>query len=270
MDTAVCRTLEEGILEVRMNRPDRLNALDPALLGELQQVFDDLRRDRATRVVVLTGEGRGFCAGADLQEAVAPGDVPGTAGMSTLGFVYRYQEYFARAVLAVHECDKPVIAAVNGAAVGGGFALALACDIRVASSTARFGDVVIHTGLSGCDVGISYLLPRIVGAGVAAELMLSGRVFDAAEARELRLVSRVVEPAALQAAALETARRIAGHSEFGGWMTKRGLWLGVDAPSLRHAIEMENRTQVLGTFTGCFEESARAFVEKRPPRWKPL
>lgn len=270
MDTMSCRSLDEGILEVRLNRPERLNALTATLVRDLLQVFEALRDDRATRVVVLTGAGKGFCAGADLQEPAAPGDVPGTAGMTPLGFVYRFQEYLARLVLAVHECDKPVIAAVNGAAVGGGFALALAADIRLASSAARFGDVVIRTGLSGCDVGISYLLPRIAGAGVAAELMLTGRVFDAAEARELRIVSRVVEPELLDAAALETARGVANHSEYGTWMTKRGLWLAVDAPSLRHAIEIENRTQVLGTFTGCFEESARAFAEKRPPRWKPL
>ena len=270
MDTVICRRFEEGILEVRLNRPERLNALTAPLVGELLGVFEGLRDDRATRVVVLTGAGKGFCAGADLQEPAAPGDVPGTSGMTPLGFVYKFQEYLARLVLAVHECEKPVIAAVNGAAVGGGFALALAADIRLASSAARFGDVVIRTGLSGCDVGMSYLLPRIVGAGVAAELMLTGRVLDAAEARELRLVSRVVEPDALDAAALETARSIAAHSEYGTWMTKRGLALAIEAPSLRHAIEIENRTQVLGTFTGCFEESARAFAERRPPRWKPL
>lgn len=270
MDSLICRSLEEGILEVRLNRPDRLNALTAPFVGELLQVFEGLREDRSTRVVVLTGAGKGFCAGADLQQPAAPGDVPGTAGMTPLGFVYKFQEYLARLVLAVHECEKPVIAAVNGAAVGGGFALALAADVRLASSAARFGDVVIKTGLSGCDVGISYLLPRIVGAGAAAELMLTGRVFDAAEARELRLVSRVTEPGALDAAALETARSIAEHSEYGTWMTKKGLWLSIDAPGLRHAIEIENRTQVLGTCTGCFEESARAFAEKRKPRWKPL
>lgn len=270
MEPLICRDLEEGILEVRLNRPERLNALTAPFVSELLRVFEGLSDDRKTRVVILTGAGKGFCAGADLQEPAAPGDVPGTAGMSPLGFVYKFQEYLARLVLAVHECEKPVIAAVNGAAVGGGFALALAADIRLAASTARFGDVVIKTGLSGCDVGMSYLLPRIVGAGVAAELMLTGRVIDAAEARELRLVSRVVEADALESTALETARSIAGHSEYGAWMTKKGLQLAIDAPSLRHAIEIENRTQVLGTFTGCFEESARAFAEKRPPKWKPL
>lgn len=270
MGTVLCRSLEEGILEVRLNRPDRLNALDSALIGELLQVFEGLQQDRTTRVVVLTGAGRGFCAGADLQAGAAPGSVPGTDGMSTLGFVYKFQEYFARLVLAIHECDKPVIAAVNGAAVGGGLGVALAADIRIAAQAARFGAVVIRTGLSACDVGTSYFLPPIVGAGAAAELMLTGRVVEADEALALRLVSRVVAPEALDAAALELARAIAAHAEYGVWMTKKGLWSGIDAPSLRHALEMENRTQVLGTFTGCFEEHAQAFVERRKPRWRPL
>jgi enoyl-CoA hydratase len=270
MEALIRREIEEGVLELRLNRPDRLNALTAPLIGELIQAFEGLREDRSTRVVILTGAGKGFCAGADLQAPAAPGDIPGTAGMGNLGYVYKYQEYLARMVLAVHECDKPIIAAVNGPAVGGGFALALAADIRVASSAARFGDVVIKTGLSGCDVGISYLLPRIVGAGIASELMLTGRVVDAAEARDIRLVSRVTEPEALDAAALEIARVIAGHSEYGTWMTKKGLALCIDAPSLRHAMEIENRTQVLGTFTGAFEEAARAFQEKRKPRWPSL
>lgn len=270
MDTVARCGLKEGILEVRMNRPERLNALNPALVRDLLQVVDELQHDRTTRVVVLTGAGKGFCAGADLQEAAAPGDVPGTAGMTPLGFVYRFQEYLARLILAIHECDKPVVAAVNGAAVGGGLGIALAADVRIAAPEARFGALVIRTGLSGCDVGTSYFLPRIVGAGIASELMLTGRVFDAEEARRLGLVSRVAAPGALEAEALQTARAIAAHSEYGAWMTKKGLWLSVDAPSLRHAVEIENRTQVLGTFTGCFEEAARAFVEKRAPRWKPL
>lgn len=120
METVVCRHIEAGILEVRMNRPDRLNALNPALIADLIAVFKGLQHDRQTRVVILTGEGKGFCSGADLQEQVVPGGIPGTEGMSPLGFVYKFQEHLAELMLAIHECDKPVIAAVNGAAVGGG------------------------------------------------------------------------------------------------------------------------------------------------------
>lgn len=261
---------EPGILVLTLNRPARLNALAPELIVALTESFEALRGDRATRAVILTGAGRGFCAGADLQEPAAPGVLPDTAGLGKLGFVYRYQEALARLMLAIHESDKPVIAAINGVTVGGGLALALACDVRVAADSARLGATVIRNGLSACDVGISYFLPRVVGAGVAAELMLTGRMVDAAEARELRLVSRVVTLEALPDAALETARAIAAHSEYGVWMTKRGLWAAVDSPSLRHAMEIENRTQVLGTFTGGFEEAARAFGEGRQPRWQPL
>lgn len=267
MSDLLRRHVDEGVLELKLNRPERLNALTAPLTGELLQAFEELRDDRATRVVILTGAGKGFCAGADLQEPASPGDVPGTAGSSELGFVYRFQEYLARLVLAVHECHKPVLAAVNGVAVGGGFALALAADIRIAARTARFGDVVIRTGLSGCDVGISYLLPRIAGAGVAAELMLTGRVFDAAEARDLRIVTSVAEPERLDDEVRAIGRTIAAHSEYGIWATRRGLWLGVDAPSLRHAMEIENRTQVLGTCTGAFEEAASAFKAGRKPHW---
>lgn len=270
METLLHRPLEPGILEVRLNRPGRLNALNAAMVTELRQLFAELNHDRQTRVVILAGSGRGFCAGADLQEPAAPGSLPGTEGLSPLGFVYKYQEALAQAMLAIHECDKPVIAAVHGAAVGGGLGLALASDVRIAADDARFGAVFIKTGLSACDVGTSYFLPRLIGAGPAAELMLTGRIVDAAEARSLKLVSNVVEPDALDAAALAMARAIAANAEYGVWMTKKGLWSAIDAPSLRHAMEMENRTQVLGTFTGCFEEAARAFAEKRPPRWKPL
>ncbi len=216
------------------------------------------------------GEGKGFCAGADLKADSAPGAIPGTEGMSHLGYVYKYQEYLADLMLAIHECDKPVIAAINGAAVGGGFAIALASDIRIASEKARFGAVFIKTGLSSCDVGTSYFLPRLVGASLAAELMLTGRVFGAAEAARMNLVSRVVAPEMLLESAREVARAIAANSEYGVWMTKKGLRANLDAPSLRHAMELENRTQVLGCFTGCMEESMQAFQEGRAPRWKKL
>lgn len=261
---------EPGILALRLNRPQRLNALNPALIGALIAQFEALQHDRQTRVVILSGAGKGFCAGADLQEFVGPGGIPGTEGMRQLGFVYKFQEHLARLMLCIHECDKPVIAAVHGAAVGGGLGLALASDIRLAADDARFGAVFIKTGLSAADVGTSYFLPRLVGAGPAAELMLTGRLVAADEALALRLVSRVVAPEALHEAALQLARRIAENAEYGVWMTKKTLWANLDAPSLRHAMELENRTQVLGSFTGCMEETIAAFAAGRPPVWPPL
>lgn len=269
--TITLESLEEGVLAVRLNRPDSLNALNETLVGELTEAFRALNHDRDTRVVILTGNGPGFCAGADLKASGAgPGTVPGTEGMSQLGYVYKYQEYLADMVLAIHECDKPVIAAVHGAAVGGGLAISLACDIRLATPKAKFGSVFIKIGLSSCDVGTSYLLPRVVGISAASELMLTGRVIAAEQALELGLVSRLVEQDALMETALGLAREIRANSEYGVWMTRKGLRVNQDAPSLRHAMEVENRTQVLGYFTGCMEEAMTAFQEGRAPQWKKL
>ena len=253
---------------VTLNRPERMNALSVGLVMELREAANEIHRDRRIRVAVLRGAGRGFCAGADLK-----GDdvrVPGTEGMGELGSIYKMQENLAETVLALHECEKPIVAAIHGAAVGGGLALALASDVRIAAEGTRFGAVFIRVGLSSCDVGVSYFLPRLVGAGRAAELMLTGRHFDAAEAERIGMLHAVVPEARLLDAALEKAREIAANSEYGVWMTKRGLRTNLDAPSLRHAIELENRQQVLGTFTGNMSEAMRAFQEKRPPRWKPL
>ena len=251
-----------------MNRPERLNALSVRMVQDLRDAIGTADRSRTCRVVVLRGAGRGFCAGADLK-----GDderLEGTEGMSEVGSIYRMQEHIAELMLAVRECRKPVIAAIHGAAVGGGLALALASDIRVAATNAKFGSVFIRVGLSSCDVGTSYLLPRIVGAARAAELMLTGRHFDADEAQRIGLVHDVVEEEGLLDSALETGERIAANNEYGVWMTKMGLWANLDAPSLRHAMELENRTQVLGTFTGNMRRAMEAFQEGRDPEWNPL
>jgi enoyl-CoA hydratase len=173
-------------------------------------------------------------------------------------------------VLLVREMQKPVIAAVNGTAVGGGFAICLHCDIRVAAESARFGTVPIKIGLSSCDLGTSYLLPRIVGAARAAELMLTGRIFAAEEAERIGLVHRIVPDDEVIDSAVETAGLISENSEYGVWMTKQVLWANLEAPSLRHAIEMENRTQALGVFTDNLEEAMAAFREGRKPQWKAL
>ncbi len=264
-------SLAPGVLQISLNRPERLNALSASLVGELTETFRALNKDRETRVVILTGAGKGFCSGADMQpDAAGPGSVPGTEGMSELGYIYKFQEYIAELMLAISECDKPVIAAVNGAAVGGGLAIALASDIRVASEHAKFGAAFIKIGLSACDVGTSYLLPRIVGVSAATEMMLTGRNIDAAEALAVQLISRQVAADDLQSTALELALSIAANSEYGVWMTKKGLRANLDAPSLRHAMELENRTQVLGTFSGGMEEAMQAFQEGRAPKWKPL
>lgn len=270
MGTVKKTVIAKGTMEVRLNRPDSLNAMTPELVGDITAAFRQLNQDRETRAVILTGEGKGFCSGADLKQGSEVGAVPGTAGMSQLGFIYKYQEYLADAILAIHECDKPVIAAINGPAVGGGFALTLASDLRIASTRARFGAVSIKTGLSSCDVGISYFLPKYIGPTKALELMLTGRIFDAQEASTLGLLNAVVEPDKLQDDAMALAAEIVENAEYGVWMTKKGFWANMDAPSLRHAMEIENRQQILGYFTGCTKEAMAAFQEGRPPKWKKL
>ena len=267
--TVTVETLEPGITQITMSRPERLNALSPELVSDLHGALEAAERDRSQRAVVLTGAGRGFCAGADLkaggeQEPVEPTE------RSRVGEIYDMQLDLANLMLKIYELRVPVIAAVNGPAVGGGFAIALHCDVRVAAESARFGSVFIKVGLSSLDVGNSYLLPRIVGAGRARELMLTGRIFDASEAERIGLVSRVVPDGQVVEAALEVARQIAANNEYGVWMTKLGANATLDAPSLRHAMELENRTQVLGTFTGNMAEASQAFREGREPRWNPL
>lgn len=257
-----------GIPIVTINRPERRNALSASVVADLSRAFAELRGDRATSVVVLTGAGEGFCAGADLSGEHDP--APDTEGRNEVGVVYRAQEQLADLVLAIHECDKPVVAAVHGAAVGGGLALALACDLRVATPTARFGAVFIRVGLSSCDVGVSYFLPRIVGATRAAELMLTGRHFSGEEADRFGMLNTLAPEGQHVEAAVGLAEQIAQWTEYGVWMTKKGLWTNLDAPSARHAIELENRTQVLGTFTGNMREAAAAFRERRNPEWRPM
>jgi enoyl-CoA hydratase len=261
-------TKADGIATVTMSRPDRMNALGSRLVGELKETFLALHRDREVAAIVLHGAGRGFCAGADLQGGDPP--APDAEDRGDVGFVYRAQEHLAEMILVIRECDKPVVAAVHGPAVGGGLAVALACDLRIATRTARFGAVFIRVGLSSCDVGVSYLLPRIVGATRAAELMLTGRHFSGEEADRFGMLNALVDDGEEVAAATSLAREIATNSEYGIWMTKRGLWANLDAPSLRHAMELENRTQVLGTFTGNMREAMVAFQEKRDPRWNAM
>lgn len=253
---------------VTLDRPERRNALSMDLVGDGIAAFRELHRDRDARVIVLTGAGGGFCAGADLKGGGSP--APDSEGRGPVGSVYRSQEHIVDFMMAVHECDKPVIAAVHGAAVGGGLALALASDLRVADTTAYFGSVFINVGLTSCDIGTSYFLPRLVGSGHAMDMMLSGRHVAAEEAERMGMLNRLVPEGTHVEAALELGRRLAKQNEYGLWLTKRGMWANIDAPSIRHAVELENRQQVLGTFTGNMTEAMRAFGEGRDPNWGPM
>jgi enoyl-CoA hydratase/carnithine racemase len=273
-----CFTLDDGVVQLTITRPERRNALSANALGAMHRELDRIGGDPSIRVVIVTGEGVAFCAGADMKATAADMDAAG--GTPTGEMFGRVQGTVARNLLAqelmaslfekVHRLRQPVIAAVNGAAHGGGFALALACDIRYAVESASFGAVFIKRGVSACDMGTSYHLPRLVGASRSAELLLTGRVFDADEAWDMGLVLDVVPDGAVVDRALETAREIASNAPLAVWMTKETMWQTIDAPSLRHAIDIENRTQIMCTATDELTDAFEAFRAGREPVWKPL
>jgi enoyl-CoA hydratase/carnithine racemase len=247
----VVETLGNGAVLLRLNRPDRLNAIDHTLAAELGAVCTSIAADAAVRVVVLTGTGRGFCSGIDLR-GFGP-DVPDENAPAIDRM--RFQEMMASLPQLLRDLPQPVIAAVNGVAVGGGFALCLAADIRICSSSARFGNAAIKIGLSGAEMGMSYHLPRIVGTSIAADWMLTGRLVASDEALQSRLVSAVVPDDELLDHAREMAGAIASYSPLGVRMTKRALQTNTDAPNLASAVELENRNQVI---THASAESAAA------------
>ena len=251
----------DGITQITLNRPERLNAMNAALIAGLHDAFDSLAGDRDCRVIVLTGAGRGFCAGLDLSEGAAP---PAARGLGRVQAGMTVQKSIAGLVPKMRALPQPIVAAVNGAASGGGLALALASDVRIAATSARFNVAFVRIGLSGCDIGVSWLLPRLIGVSRAFELLLTGRFVDAAEADRVGLVSRVVADGEVVAAARETAALIVGNSPWGVRMTKEVMWSQLEIGSLQAGIDLENRTQVLSSFTGDLTEAMQAFLEKRP------
>lgn len=269
MPAVQLETLDDNIACITLNRPEHLNAIDGSLIDGVDRALDSLSGGEF-RVAILTGAGRGFCAGADLSGTGEAWVQPKSPPSPPFKVNYDSQVRLANLYTRIYELDIPVIAAVNGVAVGGGLAFTLVSDIRVASEHARFGSVFIKAGFSSMDMGTSYLLPKIVGAGLARELMLTGRIIDAAEAYRINLVHEVVPADDLMAAALQKAREIADNNAYGVWQTKIGLNAALDAPSLRHAIEIENRTQILSGFTNNPVEAAKAHMEKRAPTWDPL
>jgi enoyl-CoA hydratase/carnithine racemase len=249
---------------ITLDRPDQLNAITFELVDDLHAALDEVDRENSCRVVVLTGEGRGFCSGLDLK-SIGPSSL--STGLSGARAGMRSQEHIANLVPHLRRIQQPVIAAINGAAYGGGLALACACDIRVAAASARMCVQFIKVGIGGCDIGISYTLPRLVGVARAHDLILTARVFDATEAERIGLVSRVVPDGSVVDAALEIAQTLCSYSPFGVVMTKQVMWANVDAPNVEAAIHMENRTQILASTTGDVAEAATAFMERRAPEW---
>jgi enoyl-CoA hydratase len=244
-----------------MNRPDELNAMTAELCEAMHEELRSIAADRSCRAVILTGEGRGFCAGVDLR---GYGSAPDNDGSDEPRDRFANQVHMSRLVLGLRSLPQPVIAAVNGPAAGLGLALSLACDIRYASTTAVFRAAFINIGLSNCDMGTSWLLPRLIGASRSHELMLTGRRMDAHEALRIGLVADVVDGAELRDRATLGAQQIAALAPWGVRLTKQGIWSALEIPSEQAAIEFEDRQQIMATFSRGVPEAAGAFLEKRP------
>ena len=253
---------EDGIDWLTLNRPEQLNALSRTMMLELQHYFGALYVNHAVRVVVLRGAGRAFCAGLDLKEPAPPAEAErgAVAGL-------RAQRRVSEIIMRMRRAPQPVISLVHGAASGGGFALALASDIRLAGPQARMNAAFIRIGLTACDVGVSYFLPRLVGSALASELLLTGRFINAERALQYGLVSAIHEDAELVAAGRSIAREILANSPVGVRLTKECLNMSVDAGSLEAVIAMEDRQQILASTTGDMREGVQAFFEKREPAY---
>lgn len=252
----------DGVAQITLNRPAKLNAMTAEMVEMLHETLSEVGRNRDVRVVVLTGAGRGFCAGLDLG---GYGDAPGYQWNGAVERGLAVQKHIASLIPRLRSLPQPVISAVNGPASGGGFALVLGSDIRIAATTARFNAAFIRIGLSACDIGTSWLLPRLIGAARAQELMLTGRLFDADEALRIGLVTDVVPNEVLIDAALAKAEEITLNTPLGVALTKEGMWSALEIPGLQAAIDMENRQQIMASFSDDAREMRRAKSEGRPP-----
>ncbi len=250
----------EGAIDwLTLNRPDRLNTINPTMCDELTDYFERLRTDHKVRVVILRGAGRAFCAGYDLRDA------DGVNASTQTGM--RVQQQVSQVFIRMRRCPQPIICLAHGATTGGGLAFALASDVRIITPDTRMNVAMIKVGMSGCDVGISYFLPRSVGQSVAAELMMTGRFIEPERAERLGLVSAIVEPDALEDSGRAMARDMLATSPLGLRLTKEGLNMTIDAPSLEAAAMLEDRGQILCASAGLFREGIDAFLEKRDPEY---
>jgi enoyl-CoA hydratase len=247
----------DGIATITLNSPEKLNSLSWKMMREITRACDEIERGGKARVIVFTGAGRAFCAGADLD------DLQKTVSLKPAQREPKLKAWF-KLIWRLKNVELPTIAAVHGAAVGGGFALALVCDIRIASDDVKTGAVFVQRGASSADMGVSWMLPRIVGAGWAAELMFTGDIIDAVKGERIGLFNRVVPRDQLMPAAMELAGKLAAGPPLGLKFTKRALnrsvWEG-----LQGQLEYESATQTLTFLSEDFQEGVRSFYEKRKP-----
>jgi enoyl-CoA hydratase/carnithine racemase len=247
-----------------LDRPGELNAMNAELCEALHEELDRIAADRSCRAAVITGAGRAFCVGVDLR---GYGDAPGNDGTDSARDMLGNQEHMSRLILKLRDTPQPLIAAVNGPAAGFGLALALGSDIRYAAREAVFRAVFLNIGASNCDMGVSWLLPRLIGASRAHELMLTGRRVRADEAERIGLVAEAVEGDALLERALEAAEQIAAWTPWGIRLTKQGMWSALESPSERATIEYEDRQQILSLHGVAPAEAVSAYLEKREARF---
>lgn len=246
-----------------LDRPGSLNAINLKMVEELNDYFGKLYNDGSVRVVVMRGAGKAFCAGLDIKErSDSEAEIPFGGGFS-------FQGYLADVYIKMRRCPQPIVTCIQGAACGGGFAFALASDIRIAATSAKMNSAFIKLGLSSCDMGVSYFLPRIVGLTLASELMLTGRFIHAERALAVGLVNEVVAEDALEATAQGYVEDMLNASPKGLRMTKEGLALAVDGQSLEAVMAIENRNQLMTSASPNFAEGMRAFLEKRAPDYIP-
>jgi enoyl-CoA hydratase len=256
--------IEEGVLRVTFNRPEALNTLNWTLVRDFLAVMDEVERDAGARVVVLTGAGRAFCAGFDLS---GYGDEERLAQLGpTRGLLVRQQE-ISEMVTRLYALKVPVIAAINGPCAGAGISYAAACDIRVAAEGTVFSTAFLRAGVSACDLGVSWLLPRIVGVGRATELLYTARRFQAEEALSYGLVTDVVPADQLITTVLTIAGQIKRNPPLQTALTKAGIGVALQSGSLRDVIEFENRQQVLTAMTDDYREAIDSYLEKRDPQY---
>ena len=256
MSTVALERAGDAISVLRLDRPDRLNAISFELVADLHDALDEVARDESCKVVVLTGAGRGFCAGLDLRDFGKPpeaGEHPhypaGTTG----------QSFMANLTQHIRATPQIVLAAVNGPAFGGGLSLSLACDLRVAARSATFCSAFIKTGLTGTDIGVTYLLPRLIGASRAFDLIVTGRTVDADTAEHLGIVSQVFDDDGFLDAALGVAEGIAAYTGIGLRMTKEVMWANLDTPNMAACIALENRNQDIAGRSDEVREFMRAY-----------
>jgi enoyl-CoA hydratase len=267
MALVVTEKVRPNVTVIRLNRPERLNAMSFELITELCDACETVGADNRCWVVILTGEGRGFCSGLDLED---PGVIPGIDEMALSRVGMLAMSHFSKVVPALRAMPQPVIAAINGCAYGGGLCLSLGADVRFCAESAVFNATGIVNGLTSTELGASYLLPRTIGLSRSNDMLLTGRKVNAREAERMGLVSRVYPDDEILDRAVEAAEAMCEFSAFGLQMTKSVCWANVEATSLTAAIDLEDRNQLILGNTENLVECITARKEKRKPVYTDL